>query len=118
MAVPWCRECDRFLSPSTVKADGTCPTCGRAVDPGKAHAPGDPSAARASADAPAVHASADAPGPTAAPAANTAPPRIIDARETDELPVVPWHFKLLVGALAVYLGYRFLQMAEWVVHRF
>jgi hypothetical protein len=32
--VPWCTECDRFLSPSTVRADGTCPTCGRVVDPG------------------------------------------------------------------------------------
>jgi PHP family Zn ribbon phosphoesterase len=32
--VPWCTECDRFLSPSTVRPDGTCPTCGRTVDPG------------------------------------------------------------------------------------
>jgi hypothetical protein len=30
--VPWCATCDRFLSPPTVRADGTCPTCGRAVD--------------------------------------------------------------------------------------
>ena len=34
--MPWCTDCDRFLSPSTVRADGTCPTCGRAVDPGAA----------------------------------------------------------------------------------
>jgi predicted RNA-binding Zn-ribbon protein involved in translation (DUF1610 family) len=33
--VPWCTECDRFLSPSTVQADGTCPTCGRTVDAGE-----------------------------------------------------------------------------------
>ena len=32
--MPWCAECDRFLSPSTVKTDGTCPTCGRVVSPG------------------------------------------------------------------------------------
>ena len=32
--MPWCTHCDRFLSPATVKTDGTCPTCGRAVDPG------------------------------------------------------------------------------------
>ena len=31
-AVPWCPDCDRFLSPSTVKTDGTCPGCGRAVE--------------------------------------------------------------------------------------
>ncbi len=35
-AVPWCPTCDRFLSPPTVNEDGTCPTCGAAVDPGKA----------------------------------------------------------------------------------
>ena len=31
--MPWCDVCDRFLSPSTVKVDGTCPSCGRVVDP-------------------------------------------------------------------------------------
>lgn len=35
--MPWCDECDRFLSPSTVKVDGTCPSCGRVVDAGHAH---------------------------------------------------------------------------------
>jgi hypothetical protein len=35
--VPWCDACDRFLSPSTVKVDGTCPACGRVVDAGRAH---------------------------------------------------------------------------------
>jgi hypothetical protein len=35
--VPWCATCDRFLSPPTVRADGTCPTCGRAVTGGHAH---------------------------------------------------------------------------------
>jgi hypothetical protein len=35
----------------------------------------------------------------------------------DEQPMpVPWHLKLLAGALAVYLGYRFLQMGEWLWH--
>jgi hypothetical protein len=33
--VPWCADCDRYLSPSTVRDDGTCPTCGRAVDQGE-----------------------------------------------------------------------------------
>jgi hypothetical protein len=32
--VPWCSTCDRFLSPPTVTADGTCPACGRPVDEG------------------------------------------------------------------------------------
>ncbi|HEX5586324.1 MAG TPA: hypothetical protein VFZ17_03370 [Acidimicrobiia bacterium] len=36
--MPWCAECDRFLSPSTVRTDGTCPTCGLLIEPGRAHA--------------------------------------------------------------------------------
>lgn len=36
--MPWCDACDRFLSPSTVKVDGTCPSCGRVVDAGRARA--------------------------------------------------------------------------------
>ena len=35
--MPWCDACDRFLSPSTVRTDGTCPSCGQVVDPGHAH---------------------------------------------------------------------------------
>jgi hypothetical protein len=76
--VPWCSSCDRFLSPPTVNPDGTCPDCGRLVDPGHAHVAG-------------------------------------EAKE--ELPPVPWHLKLLAGALAVYLGFRFFQMLEWLWHR-
>jgi hypothetical protein len=33
------------------------------------------------------------------------------------LPPVPWHFKLLCAAVVVYLGYRFAQMGEWLLHR-
>jgi hypothetical protein len=36
--MPWCPTCNRFLSPSTVREDGTCPTCGRAVEGRAAHA--------------------------------------------------------------------------------
>jgi hypothetical protein len=30
----------------------------------------------------------------------------------------PWHFKLLMAALALYLGFRAVQGVEWVLHRF
>ncbi len=33
--MPWCERCDRFLNPNTVSPDGTCPSCGRSVDPGQ-----------------------------------------------------------------------------------
>jgi hypothetical protein len=72
--VPWCTTCSRFLSPSSVKTDGTCPTCGRSVDAGPAHAP--------------------------------AP------EEPEALPPIPWHLKLLVVALVIYLGFRAWQGIE------
>ena len=77
--MPWCETCDRFLSPSTVVADGTCPTCGRPVDPGGAHA-------------------ADA------------------HDDDDDLGPIPWHLKMLGGALALYLGWRAYQGIEWLAH--
>jgi predicted RNA-binding Zn-ribbon protein involved in translation (DUF1610 family) len=78
--VPWCATCDRFLSPPTVTADGTCPKCGLPVEAGRSR-----------------------------------PER---AQADDELPPVPRHLKVLGAAMVVYLGYRFLQGVEWVVHRF
>jgi hypothetical protein len=39
--VPWCERCDRFLNPNTVQADGTCPSCGRPVEPVDDHAAAD-----------------------------------------------------------------------------
>jgi hypothetical protein len=98
--VPWCDSCDRFLSPSTVRVDGTCPSCGRPVEPGHAHAADEASAVG-----------------EPAPVAETA-----GAREAgdDEEPLgpIPWHLKLLAAALAVYLGYRALQGIEWLARQF
>jgi hypothetical protein len=93
--VPWCATCDRFLSPSSVTTDGTCPRCGREVDPGRAHAP--PSEVDAGPPAP----DPGAPEPT-----------------DDDLGPIPWHLKALAGAVALYLGYRAFQGIEWEVHRF
>jgi len=36
----------------------------------------------------------------------------------EEPDAFPWHLKLAVGALVVYLGYRAFQGVEWVVARF
>ncbi|MGZ8735387.1 MAG: hypothetical protein ACXW1M_09395 [Acidimicrobiia bacterium] len=77
--MPWCPTCARYLAPPSVHADGTCPTCGHRVDPGRARAQPD---------------------------------------DLDGDPVsLPWHFKLLAGALAVYLGYRAFQGIEWLAGR-
>jgi len=112
--MPWCPGCDRFLSPATVTPAGDCPRCGAPVDPGRARAPSptpDPDLA-AGEPTGAVDAAAEPADPGTVAAG-------VPASETDDdrLPL-PWHFKMLVGAITLYLGYRALQGIEWLVHRF
>jgi hypothetical protein len=68
--VPWCAQCDRFLSPPTVRPDGSCPTCGAAVDP--------------------------------------------EGGRGRRLKRLPWHVKLVLGVLAVYLAFRVVQGIVWL----
>jgi len=89
--VPWCATCERFLSPPTVTPEGRCPSCGRPVEAGGAHAPGE--------------------GPERAAAEG-------EPAGEEELGPVPLHLKILGVALVVYLGYRFFQGVEWIIHRF
>jgi hypothetical protein len=84
--VPWCTECDRFLSPSTVRPDGTCPTCGRTVDAGAVGTTGGAKTTTAHSDA-----------------------------DDGKLPPIPWHLKLLALAVLVYLGFRLYQGIEWLL---
>jgi hypothetical protein len=63
--MPWCDTCSRFLSPNSLRPDGSCPTCGRVV--------------------------ADSGAPATADKA-------------------PWHFKLMVAAVVLYLGWRLVQL--------
>lgn len=124
--MPWCTGCDRFLSPSTVTPAGRCPRCDALVEPGRGRAadaspdPAPPAATGAvgpdGADAPGAHVVPD-PGPSPA-APVTAPGADDRLAGDDETPLpVPWHFKLLVGAIALYLGWRAFQGIEWLVHR-
>ena len=55
-------------------------------------------------------------GSSGAPGAAGAPGARPD--DDEDLPPIPWHLKLLAGAVAVYLGYRALQGIEWLVGRF
>ena len=72
-------HCNKFLTPSTVNPDATCPKCGTIVERGLI------------------------PGMT---------------RSADEERVgIPWHLKLLLMASTLYLGWRFLQLIDWALHR-
>ncbi len=64
-----------------MRADGTCPTCDRAVDAGRAQTP--------------AHTVGHDNG-----------------TEQDEKIPVPWHLKLLVAAIVIYLGFRAWQGIE------
>jgi hypothetical protein len=65
--VPWCEECSKFWTPTSLATDGSCPSCGRQIG--------------------APHAEARA----------------------------PWHFKLLVVAVCVYLGWRVVGLVQWLL---
>ncbi len=67
--MPYCEECQKYLTPSSMREDATCPVCGRPV--GDVEQRADEAASEESA---------------------------------------PWHFKLLVVALVIYLGWRFVEI--------
>ena len=64
--MPWCEDCSKFWTPSSMNADGSCPTCGRTIS---------------------------------------------------EPVKTPWHFKLLLVAVVLYLGFRAYQGVVWVAHK-
>ena len=68
--MPWCEECSRFVTPTSMGQGGECPKCGRVVQGAS-------------------------------------------ATEVEDLKV-PWHFKLLLVATVLYLGWRAVQGIAWL----
>jgi hypothetical protein len=88
--MPWCDDCAKFWSPASLE-EGGCPTCGAHLSM--------PAAA------------AGRPVGAASPAGSAA------AGESKELEGhTPWHFKLLLVALVLYLSYRAWQGIDWLSH--
>ena len=67
--MPWCDECDRFVTPTSLGEAQECPRCGT----------------------------------------------VVELPEGGEDVAVPWHFKLLLVATVLYLGWRAVQGIAWVV---
>lgn len=89
--MPWCDDCSKFWNPNTLTVEGNCPTCGRSL----AAPPTRTSVTEAGGD-----------------------PTKIDLKElAGEQGRAPWHFKLMVGALAIYLGWRAWEGIDWLLHR-
>ena len=78
--MPWCEDCAKYWTPSAMNDDGTCPTCGRTVEAQKATAK------------------------------NIDVKRLAAGEAEGEEARAPWHFKLLMVLLALYLGWRVVQL--------
>jgi hypothetical protein len=84
--VPWCDDCSRFWNTPDLAADQTCPSCGRALAGPAGGGGGDGTTAPAST------------GTTTLTRAKGA----------------PWHFKLMVFGVTVYMIYRIYWLIEWL----
>ena len=73
------------MAPSAVNTDGSCPQCGRVVQ------------------VVSIHGNVTAKNLDLKKLANS-------GADVDDDVSVPWHFKLLVGALVVYLSWRVVQL--------
>jgi hypothetical protein len=78
--VPWCEDCAKYYAPSAMNPDGTCPSCGRPID------------------VPTVQ-------PLRRPGGEGT-----EEDATEEQVRAPWHFKLLMVLLALYLTWRLVQL--------
>ena len=83
--MPFCEDCAKYWTPSAMNDDGTCPTCGRVVEAPKLQST--ITAKNVNVKKLAAGVEGDADGASA-----------------------PWHFKLLMVLLVVYLGWRFVQL--------
>lgn len=87
--MPFCETCAKYWAPSAASADGTCPTCGRAL--------AKPRAITRPEQQTSIGASAHGQG-----------------GEGSKFRA-PWHFKLLMVGLIIYLGYRLWQLIMWLM---
>ena len=83
--VPYCDVCSRHWTPTSMQADGSCPSCGKALELRRPLAPT---------------------GDVAAPSG-----------EDEARPSAPWHFKVMLLALALYLVWRGVQGLAWIAQR-
>lgn len=86
--MPWCDPCGKYWAPNTVNKDGSCPTCGTTL------------ATQGSLRNEARSLGLPLPG-----------------QVEGEAPKAPWHFKLLMLGLAIYLLWRVVQGVMWLIAR-
>jgi hypothetical protein len=92
--VPWCDDCSKFWNAPDLNSADACPSCGRVI----AGTPPRPAVAPTLAGGPATpaHEEPGLPG------------------TTTKAKGAPWHFKLLVVGVTVYMIYRIYWLIEWL----
>jgi len=85
--MPWCEPCAKYFAPSSLTDTGQCPKCG--ISPTVADVHGRVDANNLNLRSLATRGTAD---------------------ESGDDEKAPWHFKLLVGMLIIYLCWRFVQI--------
>ena len=81
--MPWCEPCAKYFAPTALTTTGDCPICGTRV------------------------AKTDINGRVTAKNLDL---RALAASGGDDAERIPWHFKLLVVALVIYLGWRIVSL--------
>ena len=83
--MPYCEDCAKYWTPSAMNEDGSCPTCGRVVEPPKRQ--------------------------STVTAKNLDLKKLAAGEEgAEDDAAAPWHFKLLMVLLVVYLGWRIIDL--------
>lgn len=78
--MPWCEPCAKYFAPSSMTQEGSCPQCGEKID------------------------TISLSGKITADTLDLKKLAGVDGEK------VPWHFKLLVSLLCLYLGWRIIQI--------
>lgn len=84
--MPWCEQCERFYTPSTLSAAGDCPAGHHVADPG-----------------------------SHTPVVQSTVPGRDETEKSPEKVRAPWHFYVLVAAVVIYLGWRLVQGIVWLL---
>lgn len=84
--MPFCEDCARYWAPSAMRTDGTCPSCGRSLEQSSTATTGRRRVTAENLDL-----------------------RALAAEGGDDVKA-PWHFKLLVAGVTLYLGWRIVDL--------
>lgn len=93
--MPFCEDCAKYWAPAAMTPEGACPTCGRELEPPQVASTVTPANAAAKVTAKNLDLKKLAAG---------------DTDVGDEDASAPWHFKLLVVLLVLYLGWRIVDL--------